>query len=66
MTSRKKSIDQTEKTKGRVKVDKLRLNKETVKDLSAEEKNRIKGGAAPDSNRVSCVGWTIVTCIFCR
>lgn len=30
--------------KGRVKVGKLSLNKETVKNLSAGEKRRVKGG----------------------
>jgi|GEM_PF-3763204 len=31
-------------SKGRVKVNKLKLNKETVQDLSGDEANRIKGG----------------------
>ncbi len=30
--------------KGKVKVGKLKLNKETVKDLSAEEQKKLKGG----------------------
>jgi hypothetical protein len=30
--------------KGKVKVGKLRLNKETVKDLTAAERKRVKGG----------------------
>ena len=31
--------------KSRVKVGKLKLNKETVKDLSGKEAKRVKGGA---------------------
>jgi hypothetical protein len=32
---------------GRVKVGKMRLNKETVKDLSSAEKKLVKGGQMP-------------------
>lgn len=32
--------------KGRVKVGKLKLNKETVKDLTGRERKKIKGGVA--------------------
>jgi hypothetical protein len=35
--------------RGRVKVGKLKLNKETVKDLSASEVKKIRGGAKPVS-----------------
>jgi hypothetical protein len=35
-----------DKTKGKVKVGKLNLNKETVKDLTGGEEKRIKGGLA--------------------
>jgi len=66
MTTTKKTTDDTENQKGRVKVDKLRLNKETVRDLSTEEKGRIKGGAAANSGKVTCVLETIATCVFCR
>ncbi len=33
--------------KGRVKVGKLKLNKETVKDLSGDRQKKIKGGFLP-------------------
>ena len=33
--------------KGKVKVGKLKLNKETVKDLSAGEQEKVKGGRLP-------------------
>ena len=37
----------TKNKSSRVKVGKLRLNKETVKDLTDSEAKRIKGGLAP-------------------
>jgi membrane fusion protein, multidrug efflux system len=42
----KKPADSTEQKKSRVKVGKLNLNKETVKDLSRDEARHVKGGAA--------------------
>jgi len=70
MTTRKQNTDKSEKTEGRVKVDRLRLKKETIKDLSAAEKNRIKGGAAGatgvTSLKPTCILETIATCVFCR
>jgi len=33
--------------KGRVKVGRLKLNRETVKDLTTEERKKVKGGAKP-------------------
>lgn len=41
MTNKK---EQTSAKKGRVKVPKLRLNKETVKDLTDSETKKVKGG----------------------
>ena len=35
------------KNKGRVRVGKLKLNKETLTDLTAGDYKKIKGGAAP-------------------
>ncbi|MGH9944668.1 MAG: hypothetical protein ACRD9R_20160 [Pyrinomonadaceae bacterium] len=35
------------KSTGQVKVGKLKLNKETLKDLSTEEAKQVKGGARP-------------------
>ena len=36
----------TEQKKGKVKVGKLKLHKETVKELSSSKKKQIKGGVA--------------------
>ena len=36
----------TEQKKGKVKVGKLKLNKESVKELSSSKKRQIKGGVA--------------------
>ena len=33
--------------KGKAKIGKLKLNKETVKDLSGEQKKKVRGGARP-------------------
>ena len=43
MVNKPKSVENEQK-KGRVKVGKLKLNKETVKDLTDSEKKQIKGG----------------------
>lgn len=40
----KNKTEETGEKKGRVKIDKLELNKETVKDLTNEEAKKIKGG----------------------
>jgi hypothetical protein len=42
MTTNKK--DSVSEKKGRVKVGKLQVNKETIKDLTDKEAERIKGG----------------------
>ena len=41
--------------KSTVKVGKLKLNKETVKNLSAREKEQVKGGVATPA-QTSCIG----------
>jgi hypothetical protein len=38
----------TGEKKGKVKVGKLKLKKETVKDLTGDEQKRVKGGLVPD------------------
>jgi len=43
MVTKKKSTGKKEQKKGRVKVAKLTLNKESVKDLSASQRKQIKG-----------------------
>ena len=50
--------------KGTVKVGKLKLNRETVKDLSTEEKKRIKGKQA-GVLKVLGQNATIATCCNC-
>lgn len=44
VTRSKRVTGQKNQGKGRVKVGKLRLNKETVKDLTGRERKQIKGG----------------------
>ncbi len=44
MVTKKKSTSEKEEKKGRVKVGKLKLNRETVKDLTGREQQRVKGG----------------------
>ena len=44
------------KKKGKVKVGKLKLNKETVKDLTTEEKKQIKGKLAAGAEAVRTWG----------
>jgi hypothetical protein len=39
-----KKVKTQEEKKGRVKVDKLQVNKETVKDLSDKDVKDVKGG----------------------
>ena len=41
----------TGQKKGKVKVGNLKLNKETVKDLSAKEQVKVKGGALRAATR---------------
>ncbi len=45
MVTKKKSTGEKEEKKGRVKVGKLKLNRETVTDLTGGEQKKIKGGA---------------------
>jgi hypothetical protein len=56
MTTNKK--DSTSEKKSRVKVGKLQVNKETIKDLTDKEAEQVKGGL----NRLSgpCVSGTCV------
>ncbi len=43
----KRKIRKTEDPQGRVKVGKLKLDRETVKNLTGAERKEIKGGARP-------------------
>jgi len=61
-----KSKQDTSEKKGRVKVGKLKLNKETIKDLTDSEQKRAKGGIRvadeEHSNPVAnCLSFTCVT-----
>jgi len=47
MVTKKKTPGTSAKGKGSVKVGKLKINKETVKDLSEHEVKEIKGGMVP-------------------
>ena len=44
MVTKKKSTAAKKAKNSRVKVSKLKLNKETVKDLTSGEANNVKGG----------------------
>ncbi len=46
MVIKKKSSSGTAEKKRRAKVGKLKLNKETVKNLSSKEQKQLKGGVA--------------------
>ena len=59
MVTKKKGIGTKETKKGRVKVGKLQLNKETVKGLTRGEQKGIKGGAAKEKCYMSI---NILTC----
>ena len=47
MVTNKKSESDTEDAKAKVKVGKLEVNKETVKDLTDSEKQKVQGGLRP-------------------
>ncbi len=51
--------------KGKVKVGSLKLNRETVKDLSTAEKKGIKGKVAGAIIKVQPKNATIATCCNC-
>ena len=54
-----KSVKVGAKKKAKVKVGKLKVNKETVKDLTEGERKKVKGGArARPSFDTDCVGCT--------
>ncbi len=55
MVTKKKSAGKKEGRKGRVKVAKLTLNKESVKDLTASQRKQIKGGKAKAIISLVCV-----------
>ena len=62
MVTKRNSTDEKEVKKGRVGVGKLKLNKETVQNLSAKKAKQIKGGLEknPRSVPVVCVPKTLL------
>jgi natural product precursor len=48
--------------KGRVKVSKLKLNKETVKSLGDKEAKKVKGGQKAQISGVACIGSGNTSC----
>ena len=61
MVTKKKSTSTKGGKKGRVKVSKLTLNKETVKNLTNRDQKQLKGGARPRIN-----GSTNCTLGYCQ
>ena len=53
MTSKKKSAAQGEE-KGKAKAGKLKLNRESVRDLSPGGQSGIKGGVTPNKTKATC------------
>jgi len=56
MVTKNKNQAEKEVTKSRVKVGKLQLEKETIKDLTPSKQKQVKGG-------VINAGPTVVTCV---
>jgi hypothetical protein len=62
--SKKHGKGEKEAKKGRVKVGKLKLDRETIKDLTGDEARRIKGGMGGRSG--TCVDVRSGTCVDAR
>ena len=58
---KKTKTSDMQETNGRVKVGKLRINKETVKDLTSDETQNVKGGTGLCAG--SQVGGVTVSCV---
>ena len=54
MVTKKKGMSEREETKGKVKLGKLNLNKETVKDLADAESKKVQGGLRRQASAQSC------------
>jgi len=63
MVTKTKKQDATGKGR-KVKVNELKLNKETVKDLTDSEAGKIKGGLARNTNR-SCADQCLTQSCLC-
>jgi hypothetical protein len=49
MTRNTKATKTAKTSKARLKIGKLKLNKETVKDLTSAESRKVKGGQKPEA-----------------
>jgi hypothetical protein len=63
--SRKGVTGGKNQTKGRTKVGKLNLSKETLKDLSSGEQKKVKGGVAPKTKLCGDFPKTVDTVCNC-
>jgi hypothetical protein len=54
--------NKTGEKRGKVKVGKLKLNKETVKDLTGGEQKQLKGGRILNQPSVKCSGDVYTRC----
>jgi len=65
VTRSKTQTNESEEKKGKIKVDKLKLNKETIRDLTESDQKGVKGGirvGEDHSNPVAnCLPFTCVT-----
>ena len=54
MVTKNKNQAEEEVTKSRVKVGKLQLTKQTIKDLTPGKQKQVKGGVPPPTSTNSC------------
>ena len=55
MVTKNKNQGEKEVTKSRVKVGKLQLSKETIKDLTPDKQKQVKGGKMEQYPQTFCV-----------
>jgi hypothetical protein len=53
MATTKKQNKTSDKEEGTGKIKRLKLNKQTVRDLSAEQSSKVKGGNGPCTARLT-------------
>ena len=51
MVTKRKDNKANEQKKRRAKIGKLKLNKETIKELTADQQRKLKGGVTPAESR---------------
>jgi hypothetical protein len=64
MVTKKKSTGKQVETKGRVKVGKLKVNKETVKDLNPSQVKRIRAGVNKRGSTLGCSDLCTIQCTY--